>query len=287
MVAHNEEKKKTPPSNPPTAAFQDKKNGEGPIFNPSGQAIIEFKNVFKSFGNFHVFKDFSLKIEQGQINFVIGRSGSGKSVMLKHILGFLKPDAGQILIYGQDSSQFNSRTWLEMRKKFGILFQDSALFDSMNVFENVAFPIREHTHFKQPEIDEIVREKLFIVGLAKHETKMPSELSGGMKKRVALARAIALNPDLVMFDEPTSGLDPIISTVVDDLIKETQKRLHSTFLVISHDMRATFRVADRISMLYNGKTIFSGNSKELQNAKDPLVQQFIHGATEGPFEIFY
>ena len=249
--------------------------------------IIEFHNVYKSFGKFHVFKGLNLNIQRGKINFVIGRSGSGKSVMLKHILGFEKPNSGEILIYGKPISVFKNRDWLELRKKFGILFQDSALFDSMNVFENVAFPMLEHTKMSATEITTKVREKLAMVGLAKHETKMPSELSGGMKKRVALARAIALNPDLVMFDEPTSGLDPIISTVVDELISEIQAKTQTTFLIISHDMKATLHTAHYVSMLYEGRIVFGGTVEELKANTNPLVKQFINGETEGPFDVFY
>lgn len=249
--------------------------------------LIKFQNVNKAFDDFVVFKDLNLNIVQGKINFVIGRSGSGKSVMIKHVLGFLQQDTGDIYIDNINTKTFKRKDWQTIRKKFGILFQDSALFDSMSVFDNVAFPIREHTKKTPAEIKKIVSQKLEMVGLGKHHNKMPPELSGGMKKRVALARAIALDPELVLFDEPSSGLDPIVSSVVDKLIVDIKNELQSTFLIISHDMKATLEIAEKVAMLYDGQIVFYGSADQLQKSDNPLVKQFVKGSLEGPFNIFY
>lgn len=249
--------------------------------------MIEFNNVHKSFGSFDVLKGVDLHFPRGEITVVIGRSGSGKSVIIKHILGFLHQDAGDIVINGTSTSGLKKRDWLELRKSFGVLFQDSALFDSMSVWENVAFPLLEHTKKPRDEINEIVLTKLKMVGLVNQEKKMPSELSGGMRKRVALARAIVMDPDLVLFDEPTTGLDPIVTTVVDSLILETQQELGCTYVVISHDIKATFKIAHKVAMLYDGQIIAEGKSDDIKHSENPMVQQFIKGEIEGPFNIFY
>ena len=251
------------------------------------KSLIRFENVSKAFGDFVVFKNLNLKIAKGKINFIIGRSGSGKSVMLKHVLGFLHPDKGDIYIDDINTKTFTNKNWQSIRKRFGILFQDSALFDSMSVFDNVAFPIREHTQKTASQINETVKSKLNLVGLGKHYYKMPSELSGGMKKRVALARAIALDPELVLFDEPSSGLDPIVSSVVDKLILDIKAETKSTFLVISHDMKATLNIADKVAMLYDGQIVFDGSKEALSKSDNPLVKQFVNGQLDGPFNIFY
>ena len=249
--------------------------------------MIQFDNVYKSFGNFDVLKGVNITLPKGKTNFIIGRSGSGKSVILKHILGFLRPDSGQIVIEDQETCDFKEKDWQSMRKRFGMLFQDSALFDFMTVRQNVAFPLVEHSGKSIDEIDEIVFKKLEMVGLKGHEEKVPSELSGGMRKRVAFARAVASDPDFVLFDEPTTGLDPIVCSVVDTLMKEAQQELNSTFIVISHDMNATFKIAHNIFMLYNGEIIMEGTPEDFQETDNPLIRQFIEGKLEGPFDIFY
>ncbi|KAK3584228.1 hypothetical protein CHS0354_035309 [Potamilus streckersoni] len=249
--------------------------------------MIEFDNVYKSFGKFHVLKGLDLTLESGKINFVIGRSGSGKSVLLKHILGFIKPDSGNICIDGQDTAGYKEQDWQVLRRRFGMLFQDAALFDFMTVRQNVAFPLIENTRKHSDEINEIVSRKLELVGLKNHDSKLPSELSGGMRKRVAFARAIATDPDFVLFDEPTTGLDPIVCSVIDNLMADAQRELNSTFVVISHDMKATFKIAHKIFMLYNGEIVAQGTPDEIQQTGDPLVRQFIEGHLTGPFEIFY
>lgn len=247
---------------------------------------IEVKGLYKSFGNFEVHKGIDLLIPRGAITFILGPSGTGKSVLLKQIMGLILPDKGEILVDGVDITKLDKREIVKVRKKFGMLFQNAALFDSMNVYENVAFPLREHTKLKEKEIRDIVIEKLRLVGLKNVENKMPSELSGGMRKRVGLARAIALEPDIILYDEPTTGLDPIMKDVVDNLIYNTQKELNITSVVISHDIDSTTKIADYVAMIYDGKTIVNGTVDDLRTSKNPYVHQFLTGSMDGPIKIF-
>jgi len=242
-------------------------------------------DVHKSFGRQKVLNGLNLQIEDGKTTVIIGGSGGGKSVLLKHIIGLLRPDSGEVLVDGVDIALLNDRDMNETRKKFGMLFQDAALFDSMNVMENVAFPIREHTKKKEPEIRQIVAEMLKAVGLSGVESKMPSELSGGMRKRVALARAIAMHPQIVLFDEPTTGLDPVMTEAINELIIETQKNFSLTCVVISHDVQSIFTVGHKIAMLYEGKIIEYGTSEEIRRSSDPVLKQFLSGSLEGPISI--
>jgi phospholipid/cholesterol/gamma-HCH transport system ATP-binding protein len=247
--------------------------------------MIEFIDVYKSFGSFRVLQGMNLAFPKGKTTVILGRSGTGKSVTIKHILGFLKPDKGTIMIDGEDTGSFSAKKWRLVRQKMGVSFQSSALFDSMNIFNNVLFPLKEHSKESYKTLEKIAIEKLELVGLKEHIYKMPSELSGGMQKRAALARAIALDPEIVLFDEPTSGLDPIVTAVIDDLVKKTQEHTKCTFIIISHDIQSTFRVADKIALLYQGKIIAKGDAKSFQNSSNPLVQQFIHGSLDGDFKI--
>lgn len=247
---------------------------------------IEVKGLYKSFGNFEVHKGIDLLIPRGAITFILGPSGTGKSVLLKQIMGLIMPDKGEILVDGVDITKLDKRELVKVRKKFGMLFQNAALFDSMNVYENVAFPLREHTKLKEREIRDIVIEKLRLVGLKNVENKMPSELSGGMRKRVGLARAIALEPDIILYDEPTTGLDPIMKDVVDNLIYNTQKELNITSVVISHDIDSTIKIADYVAMIYDGKTIINGTVDDLRTSNNPYVHQFLTGSMDGPIKIF-
>jgi len=247
--------------------------------------MISLVDVHKSFGSQKVLNGLSLDIEAGKTTVVIGKSGGGKSVLLKHIIGLLKPDSGKIIVDGDDISRMNDRQLNEVRKKFGMLFQEAALFDSMNVGENVAFPLREHTKMKNREIMRIVGEKLGAVGLAGVEAKMPSELSGGMRKRVGLARAIAMQPAIVLFDEPTTGLDPIMTEAVNELIMNTQKNFDLTCVVISHDVRSIFKVGHKIAMLYEGQIVESGTPEEIQDSENPVLKQFLAGDLEGPISV--
>lgn len=252
---------------------------------PESSPIIELLNVHKSFNGQKVLDGLNLRIEAGQITVIIGRSGGGKSVLLKHMIALLKPDQGEVLVEGVDITRLNDKQLNNMRKGFGMLFQGAALFDSMNVGENVAFPLREHTRLKQHEIKEIVKHKLRQVGLKDVAHKMPSELSGGMQKRVGLARALALDPKIILFDEPTTGLDPITADAIDRLIVDTQKYTSATCVVISHDIESTFKIAHTVAMLYYGKIIDIGRPEAIKSSKNLVLQQFIQGKAEGPIQV--
>jgi phospholipid/cholesterol/gamma-HCH transport system ATP-binding protein len=247
--------------------------------------MIKLVNLRKSFGRQKVLDGLDLDIETGKTTVIIGRSGGGKSVLLKHIIGLLRPDSGEVLINGVDITKLGDRDLNEIRKKFGMLFQEAALFDSMTVGENVAFPLREHTPMKEREIRETVADRLRAVGLTGVEEKMPSELSGGMRKRVGLARAIAMHPQIVLFDEPTTGLDPVMTEAINRLIIDTQKQFNFTCVVISHDIQSIFEIGDRIAMLYEGKIIEYGTPDELRASRNPVIVQFLAGSIDGPIRI--
>ncbi|PLX69769.1 MAG: ABC transporter ATP-binding protein [Denitrovibrio sp.] len=246
---------------------------------------IECIDLHKSFGSHKIHKGIDLKVVKGAITYIIGPSGTGKSVLLKQICGLLAPTSGKVFVNGQDLTTMKRKDLVEMRKKFGILFQNAALFDSMNVGENVAFPLVEHTNKSKDEIARIVTEKLRLVGLRDVEHKLPSELSGCMRKRVGLARAIALEPDIILYDEPTTGLDPIMCDAVDNLIHDTQKNLGITSVVISHDIDSTLKIADYIAMLYDGKVVLYGTADDFKNTDNPYVKQFFSASKEGPIDI--
>ncbi len=247
--------------------------------------IIELQEIHKSFGAQHVLKGLTLRITRGCTTVIIGRSGGGKSVILKHMIGLIRPDQGRVLVDGHDLNIMDDRQLNDVRRRFGMLFQDAALFDSMTVSQNVAFPLKEHTSLSRDQIDETVEEKLAMVGLVNVEHKMPSELSGGMRKRVGLARAIALEPEIILYDEPTTGLDPPLADAINRLIKDTQEHLGVTGVVISHDIEGAFQVGHEIAMLYEGQIIAYGTPEEIKSSQDPVVQQFIHGRADGPIEV--
>ncbi len=213
---------------------------------------------------------------------IIGRSGCGKSVLLKHIVGLLRPDSGQVIIDGQDVPRLDEEGLKRLRLKIGLLFQGAALFDSLSVGENVGFILHEHTDLDEATIAKRVRESLELVGLKGVEALMPAELSGGMKKRVGLARAICARPDIILYDEPTTGVDPIMADAINTLIRQLHDRLEVTSIAVTHDMVSAYKIANRISMLYKGRIIESGTPQEIKNSQDPIVQQFITGAAEGP-----
>ncbi len=244
--------------------------------------MIELRDVHKSFEENQVLRGVSLKVRKGESVVVIGGSGSGKSVLLKHIIGLLKPDRGTVIVDSTDLSQLDEEGLNELRKKFGMLFQSSALFDSMPVWENVGFGLKRHTRLSDSEIKKIAIQKLRMVGLVGVEDLMPSELSGGMRKRVGLARAIAMEPEILLYDEPTTGLDPIMADAVNELIIKMRETLHVTSVTITHDMKSAYKIADTIAMLYNGVIIASGSPGEIRNTPDPVVRQFIEGRAEGP-----
>jgi len=247
--------------------------------------LIEIVDLCKSFRGQPVLQGVSLEIPTGKIMVIIGGSGTGKSVLLKHIIGLLQPDSGHIYVDGQDICHLRSWELRESRKKFGMLFQGAALFDSMPVGNNVAFPLREHGRMREKEIRSRVKDMLAKVGLHGIEDKYPSELSGGMRKRVGLARALILEPEIVLFDEPTTGLDPIMSDVINRLIVSTQKRLSLTFVIISHDVRSAFRLADRIAFLYKGRIVEEGTPDEIRASPNSALQQFLSGSAEGPITV--
>jgi phospholipid/cholesterol/gamma-HCH transport system ATP-binding protein len=240
-----------------------------------GDFCIEVEDLHKSFNGEEVLRGISLKILRGKITVILGKSGVGKSVLLKHFIGLLKPDRGRVLVDGMDIMTLPPPELRKLREKFGMLFQSAALFDSMTVFENVAFPLVEHTSYDRDKIREIVLNKLALVGLHGVENKMPSELSGGMRKRVGLARAIALEPEILLYDEPTTGLDPVMARSVDNLIVETQEKLKITSVVISHDIMSALDIADTVVMLDKGKVIFEGKRDEFISCSHPAVVEFM------------
>lgn len=244
--------------------------------------MIEIINLCKSFGGHVVLDNLNLNIHDGETTVIIGRSGCGKSVLLKHIIGLLKPDSGQVLVDGKDVARMDEKELNALRMEFGMLFQGAALFDSMNILENVGFGMIEHTSATGEEIRKRVKECLALVGLKDIEQKHPAELSGGMRKRVGLARAIALRPHIILYDEPTTGVDPIMGDAINDLIKELHNKLKVTSIAVTHDMTSAYKIANRIAMLYNGKIVANGTPDEIKGAKDPIVRQFITGASKGP-----
>lgn len=239
--------------------------------------MIELKQVSKSFGNRHILNGVNLSVADGETLVILGASGSGKSTILKLIIGLLQPDAGDVLIHGQNVTAITEDAWNKVRRHMGMVFQYSALFDSMTIGENVAFGLRQHENMTEEQIQTVVREKLHMVGLDGIESLMPSSLSGGMKKRVSLARAIALNPEIILYDEPTAGLDPIRSTAISHLIRDMQEKMNITSIVVTHDMKSAGEIADRMAFLYEGSFLAIGTPDELYQSPDPRVQQFIHG----------
>ena len=248
--------------------------------------MIKINGLKKFFNSKKVLNGVDLDIEKGKITVIIGRSGEGKSVLIKHIIGLIKPDEGSILLDDIDLTALKDRDLNEARKRFGMLFQGAALFDSMTVAENVGFPLKEHTDLADEDILKTVSEKLRRVGLVGVEDMMPAELSGGMKKRVGLARAIVMDPEIVLFDEPTTGLDPIMSDSIADLVLDTQRALHTTYILITHDIPFTYKIADKIAMLHEGKIIAQGTVNEMKESRDPVVRQFLEGKAQGPIKVY-
>lgn len=248
--------------------------------------MIKISGLKKAFGRKQVLDGVDLDIQKGKITVILGRSGEGKSVLLKHIIGLLRPDEGRILLDGQEISSMSERDFNEVRKRFGMLFQGAALFDSMTVGGNVGFPLKEHTDLADADIMKVVSEKLKRVGLVGVEDMMPSELSGGMKKRVGLARAIVMDPEIVLFDEPTTGLDPIMSDSIADLVLDTQRSLKTTYILITHDIPFTYKIADKIAMLHEGRIIEQGTIDEMKKNQNPVVRQFLEGRAEGPIKVY-
>jgi phospholipid/cholesterol/gamma-HCH transport system ATP-binding protein len=248
----------------------------------NGEEIVRLDNLHIRLGGMPILQGLTLSVRKGETLVIIGRSGTGKSVTLKNLLGLLRPDEGRIYIYGEDVTDLPEKLYAEIRKKFGVLFQSGALINWLSVGDNVALPLREHTQMPEEEIRVKVREKLALLDMLGAIGKMPSEISGGMKKRAGLARAIILDPEIVLYDEPTSGLDPVLSNQINELVLRMQEVLGITSIVVTHDMESAYRIGNRISMLYNGRIIQTGTKEEIQNTNDPVVCQFIHGQTKGP-----
>lgn len=244
--------------------------------------MIIITNLWKGFGENQVLKGLNLSIKKGEIIVIIGQSGSGKSVLLKLIIGLLKPDKGEINISGCDITKLKDVELQKIRLKFSMLFQGGALFDSMTVGENVGFFLLEHTNKSRREVFKIAKEKLKMVGLEGVEGLNPSQLSGGMRKRVALARAIITSPEIILYDEPTTGIDPIMGASINHLIRELQSHLSLTSIAVTHDMNSAYQIGDRIAVLYNGKIIEVGTPQEIKSTKNPVVYQFITGSPYGP-----
>ncbi len=248
----------------------------------SDETMIWVKDLYKSFGQNHVLRGLNLEVKCGESMVVIGGSGTGKSVLIKCVIGLLHHDRGEIYVDGQEISSLSEEGWNQLRKKFGMLFQRDALFDSLSVWENVGFALRRHTKLSDAKIKDMAVEKLKLVGMQNVENLMPAELSGGMRKRVSLARAIAMEPAILLYDEPTTGLDPIMANVINDLIVTMREKLEVTSIAITHDMNSAYRIGDRIAMLYKGQIIEVGTPDEFKASRNPIVQQFIRGDVEGP-----
>lgn len=246
--------------------------------------LIDIVDVHKRLGEKQVLAGVNLTIRRGECVCVIGLSGTGKSVLLKHILGLMRPDRGQILVEGKDITKATIRDWNAFRRRVGMVFQGSALFDSLTVGENVAFALQEHTDLSARQIRKIVEEKLAIVDLPGVENRMPGELSGGMRKRVGIARGLATDPEIMLFDEPTTGLDPVRAAEVDHLVLRLRDKLKKTVIVVTHDMASSYRIATRIAMLHEGVIRFLGTPDEVRSTRDPFVHQFINGLIEGPIK---
>lgn len=245
---------------------------------------IEFKDIYKSFGTKHVLRGVTLNVNPGEVFFVIGQSGAGKSVLVKHLVGLLRPDKGRIFLDGDDITDYSEKEYYPIRKRCAMVFQNSTLFDSMTLVENVMLPIRKHLDVSNKEARNQAIDLLKKVGMHQYADRFPADFGDGMRKKVAIARALSLSPEYVIFDEPTTGIDPISAAMVDKLIRHLSDNLGVTSIVISHDLRSIFGIADRIAMLYKGKLVLDGSQADFKNSDNPVVQQFITGQPDGPME---
>jgi phospholipid/cholesterol/gamma-HCH transport system ATP-binding protein len=246
------------------------------------ESVASVHDLYKAFGSFEVMRGLSLDFKPQAITTILGPSGTGKSVLLKHMVGLLEPDAGTVEIFGQDIWGIHERERAELRKRFGVLFQDGALFGSMNVYDNVAFPLRRHTTMSEAEIREVVNERLKEVGLESAEKKAPNEISGGMKKRAGFARALVMNPEIVLFDEPDSGLDPVRTSLLNDVILKVHEEDRGTYVVVTHDIRTARKVSDYVGLIWQGRVVYYGSADEAFSSGDPFVRQFLSGDSVGP-----
>ena len=284
----------SPRPEPPDGVGDDEYKWHTYKVYPSGRPdAVEFIDTYKSFGRSHILRGLNMGLPEGMVSMILGPSGTGKSVCIKHMVGLLYPDQGDILVHGQSVPDMADDDLFDMRKKFGLLFQDGALFGSMDLFNNVAFPLRQHTEKGEDEIEDIVMRRLNEVGLGHSRTKMPNELSGGMRKRAGFARALVLEPDIVLFDEPDSGLDPVRTALLGELIleihrdmmdeaKQNQKEHLPTFCVITHDIMSARRVADYINVLWKGRIVEAGPAEDMLNSDNPFIRQFLSGESQGP-----
>ncbi len=254
----------------------------GTIRRTDAPDAVEFIEVHKSFGRNHVLRGLNMGLPDGKISMIIGPSGTGKSVCIKHIVGLLYPDQGDVIVHGKSVPSLPDEELFELRKKFGVLFQDGALFGSLTLYDNVAFPLRQHTEKSEEEIAEIVNRRMKEVGLGGEGQKMPNELSGGMRKRSGFARALVLDPEIVLFDEPDSGLDPVRTALLCELIKEVHAENGGCYCVITHDIMSARRVAEHLCVLWKGRIVESGPAEELFASENPFVRQFLSGASAGP-----
>jgi len=269
-------------SEPPPEEPEEFRYHSGKIRPANEPDAIEFVEVHKAFGRNQVLRGLNMSLPENRISMILGPSGTGKSVCIKHIVGLLYPDQGDVIVHGHSIPSLPDADLFELRKKFGVLFQDGALFGSMNLYDNVAFPLRQHTEKGDEEIAEIVNRRLKEVGLGNANEKMPNELSGGMRKRAGFARALVMEPDIVLFDEPDSGLDPVRTALLCELIKEVHAENGGCYVVITHDIMSARRVAEHISVLWKGRIVESGPAEELFASENPFVQQFLSGASAGP-----
>ncbi len=285
---------KAPRPEPPDGSSDEEYKWHTYKVYPSGRPdAVEFIDVYKSFGRSHILRGLNMGLPEGMVSMILGPSGTGKSVCIKHMVGLLYPDEGDILVHGQSVPNMADDDLFDMRKKFGLLFQDGALFGSMDLYNNVAFPLRQHTEKGEDEVEDIVMRRLNEVGLASARGKMPNELSGGMRKRAGFARALVLEPDIVLFDEPDSGLDPVRTALLGELIleihrdmmdeaKEKQREHLPTFCVITHDIMSARRVADYINVLWKGRIVEAGPAEDMLNSDNPFIRQFLSGESQGP-----
>ena len=246
--------------------------------------MITIRQLHYSIDGKHVLEGVNLQIRHGDTVSIMGISGSGKTTLLKIMAGLLPPESGQVLIDNTDITKLSEDELNRVRHRMGVVFQYGALFDSLSVYDNVAFALIHHTHLSQKEIDDIVEEKLALVGLPGMQYLMPSQLSGGMQKRVSLARAIAMSPEILFYDEPTSGLDPVMTTIIDELITDMRDKLGVTSVVVSHDLKSIFRISNRVAMLHDGQIIAYGTPDEIRDSEDPRVRQFVEGRADGPIQ---
>jgi phospholipid/cholesterol/gamma-HCH transport system ATP-binding protein len=282
-LAEQEETRSQETGGAPRSAEDDEYKWHSGTKRDAGKPdAIEFIDVDKAFGRNRILRGLNMGLPEETISMILGPSGTGKSVCIKHMVGLLYPDEGDVLVHGQSVPNMTDDELFAMRKKFGVLFQDGALFGSMNLYDNVAFPLRQHTDKSEEEIGEIVNRRLKEVGLGDANDKMPNELSGGMRKRAGFARALVLDPDIVLFDEPDSGLDPVRTALLCELIQEIHEENGGAYVVITHDIASARRVAEHISVLWKGRIVESGPAEELFNSDNPFVRQFLSGESQGP-----